>query len=302
MSQPQKRGRKSNNGLTYGLLALLVLVAVGLTWRFGFPDHFSSVFAGEKKKDDHPGKIAILISPVPIPAFTAIDPATFINPQTGDFFVAYVTEKAAAEAKFIRDPAAMRGRVLKNDKGAGLGFSEADFFERGAKASLTSALLPGQRAVTLDSTEIEGLSRLKRFDRFDLYAVKARPQDGSRATGYLSPEAAKAAESGQEWSTDRLVIALNARILVPVTESKDGKGAKNSDNVEVAMTIEEATALADAKARGAKILCWASTGLPGGDTTKFETPVDPITVDTIQVITGDKSTTTSVPKTPEQKP
>ncbi|MDZ4774154.1 MAG: hypothetical protein SGI72_13575 [Planctomycetota bacterium] len=300
MPQPQKRGRASKNGLTYGLLALLVLVAAGLTWRFGFPDHFSSVFASEKKKDDHPGKIAVLISPVPIPAFTAIDPATFINPQTGDFFVAYVTEKTATDGGLIRDPAAMRGRVLKRDKGANLAFSEGDFYERGAQASLTSALLPGQRSVTLNATEIEGLRSLKRFDRFDLYAVKAKPQVGSSsAPGYLSPEAAKAAEAGQEWSTDRLVIALNARILVPVP---DAKNAKNADNVEVAMTIDEATALADAKARGAKILCWGSTGLPGGDSTKFETPVDPITVDTIQVITGDKSTTTSVPKTPEHKP
>jgi hypothetical protein len=89
-----------------------------------------------------------------------------------------------------------------------------------------------------------------------------------------------------------VVIAQNARILVPVPEAKN---AKNPDNVEAAMTLEEATALADAKAKGAKILCLARSGLPGGDLGVFEKPAEPSPVDTIQVINHDKSSTTFVP-------
>ncbi len=292
MPQPQKRGRGSKPGLTIALVALVVLVAAGLTWRFGFPDHFSSVFAGGGKKDEHPGRVGVLISPVPLAAFTAIDPATLIDPKTGDFYVAWVTEKAATDGGLIRDPGMLRGRVLKRDKGANLTFSEGDFFERGAQPSLTSALLPGQRSVTLSAAEIEGLRGLKRFDHFDLYAVKIKKNENSIPSGYMSPDDAMAAEAGREWDTDRLVIAQNARILVPVPEAKN---AKNPDNVEAAMTLEEATALADAKAKGAKILCLARSGLPGGDLGVFEKPAEPSPVDTIQVINHDKSSTTFVP-------
>lgn len=295
MQKPNQRGRphKKKRILTYCLVGLGVLVAAGLTWRLGFPDHWSSVFASDKQKQDtHPGKVAVLVSPVSLSAFTAIDPSTFINPQTGDFHVAWITEKAATDAGLIRDPAAIRGRVLKRDKAAGISFSEADFYPRGAQPSLTSALEPGQRAVTLNAAEVEGLRALKRFDRFDLYAVKQKASTNLGTGTYSTPDALEAAQAGREWSTDRLVIAQNARVLVPVPEAKN---AKNPDNVEVAMGAEEAAALADAKARGAKILCMARSGLPGGDPASFATPEEPTMVDTIQVITGDKASTTYVP-------
>jgi hypothetical protein len=293
MHNPEKkrvRGRKPWR--TYLLLSLAVLVALGLTWRFAFPEHFSSVFASGTKQDTHPGKVGVLISPVPISAFTAIDPATFLDPNTGDFRVAWISEKAAVDGGFIRDPAAIRGRVLKLDKGANLGFTEADFFPRGSRASLTSALEPGQRSVNLNASEIEGLRSLKRFDRFDLYAVKPKAAIGT--TGYMNPEAAEAAETGREWATNRLVIAQGAKILVPVPE---GKNAKNPDSVEVAMKIEEATALADAKAKGAKIMCLGSSGLPGGDQIVIEAPTEAPVVDTIKVMNGPESSTAYVKST-----
>lgn len=290
MQKPPNRGRSTRkNVLTYSLIGLLVLVAAGATWRFGFPENWASVFAKEDKKDDHPGKVAVLVSPRPIPAFTALDPATFINPQTGDFYVSWVTPKTAEEGGLVRDPASIRGRVLKRDKGAFLAFSEADFYPRGTQASLTSALEPGQRAVNLNASEIDGLRALKRFDRFDLYAVKQKAAARSAST-----EAQEAAHGGQEWTTDRLVIAQNAKILVPVPE---GKNAKNPDSVDAAMTVDEAARFADAVAKGAKILCMARSGLPGGDPGLFEEPVEAPVVDPIRVFTGDKATTTFVPAT-----
>lgn len=293
MQKPPNRGRsKKRNVLTYCLIGLLVLVAAGVTWRWGFPASWSSVFAGNQNKDDHPGKVAVLVSPQAIPAFTALDPATFINPQTGDFYVSWVTEKTANDAGLVRDPSSIRGRVLKRDKGAFLAFSEADFHPRGTQPSLTSALEPGQRAVNLNAADIDGLRALKRFDRFDLYAVKQKASSALAAGAYSTPDALEAAQAGREWTMDRLVIAQNAKILVPVPE---GKNPKNPDSVEAAMTLEEAARYADARAGGAKILCMARTGQPGGDAGAFEKPNEPTVVDPIQVITGDKTTTTFVP-------
>jgi hypothetical protein len=290
MPNPKNRTRGRKPWVVYTVISLAVLLAVGLTWRFGFPDHFSSVFAGDKKQESRAGKVAILIAPAQMQAFTAIDPAAFIDPRTGDFMVAWIAEKAANDGGFIRDPAAIRGRVLKRDKAVGLGFSEADFFPRGSQPSLTSALEPGQRSVHLDASEIEGLRSLKRFDHFDLYAVKLKARANTNGAAYMDPDAARIAAQNGEWETDRLVIAQNAMILVPVPE---GKNAKNPDAVEVAMTMEEATALADAKAKGAKILCLGSSGKPGGDKTPLMAPEGPA-LDTIQVHTGATASTTVV--------
>lgn len=294
MQKTPSRGRskKKKNVLTITLLGLLLLVAFGLTWKFAFPDSWSSVFAKEQKKTEHPGMIAVLVSPQPLTAFTAVDATSFINPQTGDFYVSWVLEKVAQDAKLIRDPALVQGRVLRNDKAAFKAFTEADFYPRGTQASLTGALEPGQRAVNLNASEIDGLRALKRFDRFDLYAVKAKSGSPQAPTGYMDPDALEAAQSGREWSTDRMVIAQNAQILVPAPE---GKNAKNPDSVSVAMTSDEATHYADAKARGAKILCMARSGRPGGDTGTFEEPVEAPRVEPIKVFTGDKSSTTYVP-------
>lgn len=294
MPKPQTRGRTRHKGVVIATV-LLVVVALGLlTVRLGWPGTLTRVFAGESKQEqDHAGKVAVLISPAPLSAFTALDPATFIDPNTQDFYVRWIAEKAANDAGFIRDPSLIRGRVLQRDKGAGLAFSEADFFPKGSRASLTSAIEPGFRGVNLNAAEIDGLRALKRFDRFDLYAVKARSNaPGANTNAYTPPEMIEAAQAATEWQTDRLVIAQNAKILEPISQAR---GAKNPDDVYVVIRDEEASALADARAKGAKIFCLGRSGLPGGDATALEQPADPHPVDTIQMLNGDKSSTTYVP-------
>ncbi|MBL8858362.1 MAG: hypothetical protein JNL28_07665 [Planctomycetes bacterium] len=294
MSKPKQRGRPQRTGLYITLAILLLVVGVGLTWRFAAPDSWSRVFAGGgEKQDDHAGQVAVLISPVPISAFTALDPTAFINPTTGSFYVSWVTEETADKMGLVRDPATIRGRVLKRDKSAGLAFSEADFAPKGTQAGMTSAIEPGHRGVSLNINEIEGLRGLKRFVRFDLFAVKTKsnaPSNG--AAGYMTPEARMAAEAGSEWSTDRLVIAQNAMILEPAMQGVSGK---RGEEVYISIRDDEAITLSDARAKGAKIICLARSGLPGGDTSVFERPEEPIAVDSIQIYTGDKSSTTYVP-------
>lgn len=297
MPKPKHRGRPRRTGLYITLAVLLVLVCGALTWRFVAPDSWSKVFAGgeKDKPDPHIGQVAVLISPVPIGAYTMLDPTAFINPTTGSFYVKWVDEKFAKDLALIRDPSLLHGRVLKFDKSPWLAFSELDFAPKGTRPGMTGAIEPGFRGVSLSAKEIEGLRGLKRFDRFDLYAVKVkRTTPGGTTSAYLSPEARSAADAGSEWSTDRLVIAQNAKILVPVSTAPN---AKNADDVYASIRDEEATALADARAKGATIVCLMRSGLPGGDTAEFTRPEDPAPNDGILVITGDKSSTTYVPAT-----
>lgn len=305
MTKPNTRGRTRRTGVIIAVVVLLVLAGVALTMlAVGGSGVFARVFAGggKQQQGDQNGKVAVLISTVPIPAFTALDPAAFLDPKTGDFSVAWISEKTAQDAGFIRDPSLLRGRVLRHDKGASLAFSEADLFPRGTQPGLTGAIDPGYRGVSLNASEIEGLRALKRFDHFDIYAVKPKTSsNGANSSAYVAPEMIDAAQSVKEWQTDRLIIAQNAKILEPAPLAPN---AKNPNDVYVAIRDEEATALADARAKGAKIFCWGRSGLPGGDSTTLEQPAAPQPVDTIQVITGDKSSTTAVPsgKSSETRP
>src|SRR6187431_2833210 len=156
MAKPLNRGRNRRTGLVIAGIVVLVLVGiVGTAYAVGGKDLFRRVFAGDtaqEQRDEHPGKVAVLVSPAPIAAFTALDPTSFIDAKTGDFHVAWVTQKTCEDAGLLRDPAALRGRVLKHDKSPWLAFTEGDFFPRGTQPSATAGIGPGQRGVTLSAS------------------------------------------------------------------------------------------------------------------------------------------------------
>jgi hypothetical protein len=297
MSKSNSRGRTRRSGLLIVGISVLVLLGAAATFvAIRGWDAVSTIFAGQKK-DAHVGKIAVVTSPRPIPAFTPLDPAMFVNPATGDFNVAWVTEKVAQDAYMIRDPAQLRGRVLKRDKGANLSFSEADLFPKGSQPSPTAAIETGYRGLHVSTKDVEGLFGLKRFDRVDLIAViNVRPMGSADEPGIVySPEAREALQSAKEWKTERRIVAQNAKIIEPIPES--ARKAGPASDCFLAIREEEVAALTDAIAKGAKITCTARSGLPGGDLSTYTDTEQAPAVDTMEFISGNKRWKTVVPAT-----
>jgi hypothetical protein len=294
MPKTHNRGRTRRSGLLIVGISVLVLVGAAATFVAvrGW-SAISDIFAHDKQ-DMHVGKIAVITTPVALPAFVQLDPAAFIDPKTGSFHIAWVTEKAAMDAGLIRDPQQLRGRVLKRDKAAGLSFSEPDFYPKGTLPGPTSAIEPGYRGVTLSTKDVDGLSGLGRFVHFDLVAVINVRASGTGNDGGVvyTPEAAAASQSAKEWKTERKTVVQNAMILVPVA-AKTNMGA--AQECFVAIRDEEVAPLADAIAKGAKIVAMARSGLPGGDSSQFIDQDNGPAVDSIHVISGKNSWNSYVP-------
>jgi len=295
MAKPNQRGRTRKSGLFIVGISSLVIVAFAATVLavFGWTK-IRNVFAHDKEKESHQGKVAVVLAPMNIPAFTKIDPAMFIDRKTGTFSVAWIDEKIVLEKGLMRDPGPFRGRVLRDDKGAGLAVSESDFYPKGTNASFTAGIEPGYRGVTLDPAKIFGLDALNRNDRFDLVAVIDVKSSGSGKDAgiVMTPEAAAAAESARQWKTDRRTIVQNAKIINP---AQKGHTSGQTNECFVEIRDEESAALNDALAKGVKIICQARSGLPGGDLSPaYEQDGAPAT-DSINVISGDKAWRAIVP-------
>lgn len=295
MAKPNQRNRTRKSGLFIVGISSLVLVAAAATLLFVFGwTKISRVFAHDKEVESHQGKLAVVLAPMTIPAFTKIDPVMFINRKTGTFDVAWVDEKIVKEKGLVRDPGPFRGRVLRDDKPAGLAVSESDFYPRGTNASFTAAIEPGYRGVTLDPSKVLGIDALNRNDRFDLIAIiDVKATSSSKDAGIvMTPEAAAAAESARQWKTDRRTIVQNAKIINPAPKTHVS-GQPNECFISI--RDEESAAYNDAIAKGVKIICQARTGLPGGDLTPaYQSDGGPAT-DSINVISGDKAWRSIVP-------
>lgn len=306
MAKPQTRGRSRRFGiLAISLLVLLLIGAVGVVLAASgvHVPLISSVFAKEGQKDEaHAGQVAVLVSPTKLLAFTALDPAAFIDPKTSDFYVAYISAKAAESAGFIRDPNQIRGRVLNHDKEPGLAFSEADFYPRGTRASQTAAVGAGHRGISLSAEKIDGLRGLKRFDCIDIVAVISNSTTaGTAPNTFVAPDVKDKTDKKKAWESTRRILAQNARILVPVPD-KNPRGGSTSDEAFVSVTEEEFAAITDALGQGAKIQCGARSGLPGGDATPMVEPEEEVVSTPIRVTEGTTSSTTIVPVIKEVSP
>jgi hypothetical protein len=296
MPKSNQRGRNRRSGLLIVGISTLVLIAAAATLFFvvGWTK-IRSVFAHDQA-NAHVGKVAVVLSPVNIPAFTKIDPAIFIDRNTGDFRVAWVDKKVAEDSRLVRNPGPLRGRVLKDDKAAGLALSESDFYPLGTNDSFTAAIEPGYRGVSLDASKVSGMGDLKRGDHFDLIAiidVKTNGQGSAKDKDVvMTPEAAALTESAREWKTDRRTIVQNGKIINPLPKVRSGA---QSNECFVGIRDEESAALTDALAKGVKIICQARSGLPGGDMSPAYEAEKVSGVDTITVTSGDKSWKTLVP-------
>jgi hypothetical protein len=294
MAKPNQRNRTRKSGLFIVGISSLVLVAAAATLLFVFGwTKISGVFAHDKT-ESHQGMVKVLLAPVTIPAFTKIDPAIFIDRKTGTFDSMWIDEKIVQDKGLVRDPGTLRGRVLRDDKVAGMAVSEADFYPRGTNDSFTAAVEPGYRGITLDATKVVGLDTLKRNDRFDLIAIIDLKATGSGQDSgiVMTPEAAAAEESARQWKTDRRVIVQNAKIINP---AQKGHSGGQTNGCFVAIRQEEADAYDDAIAKGVKIICQARTGLPGGDIRPVVSADGAPATDSINVISGSKTWRSVVP-------
>jgi hypothetical protein len=300
MPKPNTRGRTRRSGLLIVGISVLVLVGVAATYIAvrGW-DAVSTIFAGDNE-DPHAGKVAVVTSPRRMPAFTQLDPAMFINPTTGDFNVAWVTEKVAKDSGMFRNPAELRGRVLKRDKSPNLSFSEADLYPKGTLPSPTAGIETGYRGIYLSTKDVPGLFGLNRFDRLDLIAVINLKATGSADEPGIvySAEAREALQSEKQWRTERRTVAQNAKIIEPVPDNAKRTGPPSE--CFVAIREEEVADVTDAIAKGAKIMVLARSGLPGGDLSTYVDHETESPVDTMDFTSGGKSWKVAVPKTKDE--
>jgi len=300
MSKPNTRGRGRRKGLVITGIVVLLVAGIFFTARLiGGEDYWSRVFAGgdDKKKaaNEHPGKVAVLVSPVALQPYTTVDPASLIDPQTGDYYVAWVSEKVATDDKMLRDPALFRGRVLCREKQPWRSFSEADFYPAGSRPSPTAGITAGRRGIELSPEKIEGLRPLRHGDRFDLFAVKSKNDVGaaSNERNYVDPSILQRAQEGKGWAADQMILAEDVEVLVPLPAS--GPANQGPRAMFVAMRDEDATAVTLAIEKGARISALARSGVPSIKAQPLPEAPNPIKTDTIQVINGGKSSTTTVP-------
>jgi len=111
MAKPTQRGRTRKSGIFIVGISSLVLVAAAATVLavFGWTK-IRSVFAHDQV-DTHQGKVAVVLAPVNIPAFTRLDVTMFINPRTGTLDIAWVDEKLVKECKAAAKKAGVDDKV-----------------------------------------------------------------------------------------------------------------------------------------------------------------------------------------------
>lgn len=298
MSKPNTRGRGRRKGLVIAGIVVLVVAGLLVTARLvGGEGYLTRVFAGgeEKKSDDaHQGKVAVLVSPVVLQPFTTVDPNGLIDPKTGDYYVGWVSEKIAVEDKMVRDPNMLRGRVLCREKQPWRAFSEADFYPVGSRPSPTSGIKPGRRGLSLSPEKIEGLAPLRYGDRFDLVAVKSKNDSGvSDPSNYVDPSLVQRERAEKGWAADQKILAEDVEVLIPLPAP--GPGQQGARTVFVSLRDEDATAVALAIEKSARISVLARSGVAGAPVVPLPEPEEPVKTDTIKVTNGGTTSTTTTP-------
>ena len=149
---------------------------------------------------------------------------------------------------------AIIGRVVKNDKRAGLGFQESTFFPQGTPEGLAGATPKGMRAITLDATRLTGIHSLGAGDTIDLLAnMPVSEEDGAM--------------------TEVELLAQKATVLRPVyvrnevTSSSSLMNGKQNQNVpkyEVALAVmpDDVIPLQNAINRNLSLTCIAHSMQP----------------------------------------
>lgn len=164
------------------------------------------------------------------------------------------------------------GRVVKQDKSAGIGFSETNFFPQGTREGIAGATPPGMRALTLPAERLIGVHSLQRGDTLDMVASIPVDQldtfDASQfgASVNTRPRAANADAS------EARTVAQDAVVLLPVSPrsalrnssppSQSPPRGKPVEEVVIAFTEDDVPIISEALEMGGTINCLVQSGRP----------------------------------------
>jgi hypothetical protein len=271
------------SGLTLPAIAvLLVALALGGAWgmglvQFGRPP-------SNRAPAQPPGTRPVLLSAVPIPAYTRITRDHLWSPQLQRLAAVYLPE-AQISSSAVTTLDKLIGRVLNHDKPAGYMFHEDDFFPKGTREGETAGIPPGYIGKLFEASRLPGVHGLKIGDRFDIDAAlhvdagafNAIPVRGGWSAAYQLQRAM----NGQTQQAIVRVIARDAVVVRPVgsraqpTTSTALIGGTTTRSVQVqeifiAVKKAELPAVEEALAIGAQIHCLPRSSRPDDDATRVE--------------------------------
>ncbi len=300
MAHPKTRGRQSSKNalLVIGLLLVGGVAAIGTVLMIGdvkLPFFNRTVEAKERKSEDLTGKVAVPLLARTIPAYTAVTLDDLYDAATKQLKATHLDPKKAEEKAFLTKIDEIVGRVMARDKEPGYAFKESDFLPKGTRPGPTAGLEPNTRGMWVNVSKIAGLRGLKRNDRFDLMAVKYAANKGrSSEAGQNSTVAAAQADQAM-WDASNRVLVQNGKIVVPFPLPGAAPSSRDKEEVFIQVTDVEADPLTDALAINAQITCFSRSSRPGGDESPLPVPPPPVPVESIEVISGGKSSVHVVP-------
>ncbi len=280
--------RRSTTVRSFLPLALMALTAIGLLAMVGVSvAWFSGVFeTAEAEPIDRTGQLAFPALARPVPAFERLTRDDFINPQTGQLNVIWLTEATASVAS--RDMGELIGRVLNRDKQAGMVLTEADLMERGTRPGLAAGIPPGKLAVTIPAGDITGLDQLRNGDRFDLLVALPEREGVEQISntepaalfGGIKPPSLRVGQLSRQHGVKRLVT--NAMLVtlftdtersttgprgltVPPPSSRSRDKTTETVVAELAVDPEEIGPLTQALSLDTPLTCVLRSGQPGAE-------------------------------------
>lgn len=235
----RKRKNPSSRGplVLTGIVIVLVLVTLGVlhaTGRYRLP-----FLASKSEAADHEGKVLVpLCARDRIPRYTAI--------KAEDLGQNWFNEDEVKQQGFLLSKAQIVGRVLRHDKAKPFAFRETDFYPPNTKPSPALGVAKDKVGAYVDPAKVPGLSGMGPDDRFQIWATQ-----GSKGPGTIpaSPEVARQ----QGWSAPQEVVVKNGRVVV--TGSKTAGAAGEERHYYVELDPMELSALTQAQARNATLLC-----------------------------------------------
>ena len=261
-------------------LGMLSVAGVAVAWAMG-------AFADQPAAEpiDRTGQLAFPAIVRPMNAYEAITKDDFINPQTKQLNVVWLSEATAQVAS--RNMAELIGRVLRRDKQAGMVLSDADFLEKGTRPGLVAGIPAGKLALAIPASGIPGLEQLRGGDRFDLL-VSLPMRDGEEQIsnsepaalfGGIKPASLRVGQLSRRHGvkhliTDGMLVTLfsgeNRSTSGPsgltVTPGGNRSNLTTTQTVfaELAVDPEEIGPLTEAISLGTKMTCVLRSGLPNG--------------------------------------
>jgi Flp pilus assembly protein CpaB len=288
------------------LLVALLVGGVGTVGTLHAVGEIDLPFLRRAKGDPNAGKVAIPVSAVDVPAYTAISRDHLWDGNTGGLRMMYV-EPDQVKPEMILDVSKIIGRVVAREKLAGYAFQEKEFLPPGTRPGLVAGIPPGKRSMTLEVNKMKGIQSLKMGDRFDLVATL--PVDEKGASRFESVQMVTTAQqvTGQKRATVR-VLAINGVVVSPVTvrlvpyasdSLLGGASMKTRPVQEVVLALEpvEVAAVTEAMATGHEIMCVARSGHPDDHKIKTVLPDVPHPeMQVIEVIQGGRRVLKTFPK------